>query len=85
MGGYLCVKCEIEYWPNQQPVKKAHRFDLPGPATDEHGNILGDIDVPIVMMDNPEPSSTNYKQKKLTAPYEALGRHGFKWLTYEET
>jgi hypothetical protein len=50
-GGYLCVKCQIEYWPNQQPVKKADKFDLPGPTTDEHGNVLGDIDIPIVMMD----------------------------------
>jgi hypothetical protein len=45
---------------------------------------LGDIDILIVMMDSPEPSSTNYTQKKLAAAYEALGRHGFKWLTYEE-
>jgi hypothetical protein len=47
--------------------------------------VLGDIDIPMVMMDSPEPSSTNYKQKKLTEAYEALGRHGFKFLTYEET
>ena len=84
-GGHLCVKCQIEYWPNQQSVKKADKFDLPGPSTDEHGNVLGDIDIPIVMMDNPEPSSTTYKQKKIPEAYEALGRHGFKWLTYEET
>ena len=84
-GGYLCVKDQIEYWPNQQPVKKADKFDLPGPSTDEHGNVLGDIDIPIVMMDNPEPSSTTFKQKKIPEAYEALGKHGFKWLTYEET
>jgi hypothetical protein len=83
-GGYLCVKCQIEYWPKLQPVKKANRFETPGPATNEHGDVLGDIDIPMVAMDNPEPSSTNFKQKKLTAAYEALGRHGFKWLTYEE-
>jgi hypothetical protein len=84
MGGYLCVKCQIEYWPNQQPVKKADKFDLPGPATNEHGDILGDIDIPMVAMDNPEPSATNFKQKKLAAAYEALSRYGFKFRTYEE-
>jgi hypothetical protein len=84
-GGYLCVKCQIEYWPSQQPVKKANRFETPGPLTNEHGDILGDIDIPMVAMDNPEPSSTNFKQKRLAAAYEALGRHGFKWLTYEES
>jgi uncharacterized protein with PIN domain len=35
IGGYLCIKCTIEYWPNQTPVKKADKFDLPGPATDD--------------------------------------------------
>jgi hypothetical protein len=84
-GAYLCIKCQIEYWPKQQPVKKADKFDLTGPSTDEHGNVLGDIDIPMVAMDNPEPSSTNFKQKKLTTAYEALSRHGFKFLTYEET
>ena len=82
-GGYICVRCQISFWPREQPVKKADKFDLPGPATDSRGNVLGDIDIPIVMMDSPEPSSTSLKQK-LPAAYEALGRHGFKWLTYEE-
>jgi phosphoribosyl-AMP cyclohydrolase len=44
-GAYLCVRCQIEYWPKQQPVKKADKLDLPGPSTDEHGNVLGDIDI----------------------------------------
>ena len=83
-GGYLCVRCQISFWPQTGPVKKADKFDLPGPSTDEHGNVLGDIDIPIVMMDNPEPSSTSLKQK-LPEAYAALGRHGFKWLTYDET
>jgi hypothetical protein len=83
-GGYLCTKCTITYWPKLQPVKKANRFETPGPATDEHGNVLGDIDIPMVAMDNPEASSTTFKQKKLTAAYEALSRHGFKFNTYEE-
>jgi hypothetical protein len=66
-------------------VKKADKFDLPGPPTDEHGNVLGDIDIPLVMMDSPiEPSSTNFKQKKIAAAYEALSRYGFKFITYEE-
>jgi hypothetical protein len=82
IGGYLCIKCQIEYWPNQQPVKKADKFDLPGPATNEHGDVLGDIDIPMVAMDNAEPSST--MKQKLPAAYEALSRHGFKWITYEE-
>jgi hypothetical protein len=83
-GGYVCTKCTIEYWPTQQPVKKADKFDLPGPATDEHGNVIGDKDIPIAVQDNPEVSSTSYKHQKLTRAYEALSRHGYKFTNYEE-
>ena len=31
-----------------------------------------------------EYSFTTYKQTKLTAAYEALSKHGFKFTTYEE-
>jgi hypothetical protein len=52
IGGYVCTKCTIEYWPNQTPVKKADKFDLPGPETDSHGNIIGDNDIPIAIIDS---------------------------------
>jgi hypothetical protein len=42
IGAYVCTKCTIEYWPNQQPVNKSSKFDLPGPPTDSHGNVIGD-------------------------------------------
>jgi hypothetical protein len=85
IGGYLCIKCTIEYWPFQQSVKKADKFDLPGPATDSYGNIIGDKTIPIAVIDNnTEPSSATYKQPKLAAAYEALSRHGFKFTIYEE-
>jgi hypothetical protein len=49
------------------------------------GTVLGDIDIPIVILDSLiEPSSINYKPKKPAAPYGALVRHWFKWITYEE-
>jgi hypothetical protein len=66
-GGYVCTKCIIEYWPKQQPVKKSSKFDLPGPPTDSHGNIIGDNDIPIAVIDDPnkELSSTTYKQQIL--------------------
>ena len=43
----------IEYWPNQTPVKKADKFDLPGPETDQHGNVIGDKDILIELIDEP--------------------------------
>jgi hypothetical protein len=85
-GGYICTKCTIEYWPKQQPVKKSSKFDLPGPETDSHGNVIGDNDIPIVVIDDPnkELSSTTYKQTKLSPSFEALKRSGFKFTSYEE-
>jgi hypothetical protein len=87
IGEYHCTKCTITYWPNQQPVKKSNRFDVPGPDTDEHGNVIGDKTIPIVMMDGDnlkEVSSTAYKQVKLPAAYEALRKSGFAFTSYEE-
>jgi hypothetical protein len=86
MGGYLCTKCTIEYWPKQQPVKKQSKFDLPGPPTDSHGNIIGSNDIPIAVIDdvNKEVSSTTYKQQKLSPSFEMLKKAGFKITSYEE-
>ena len=53
MGGYLGTKCTIEYWPNQTPVKKADKSDPPGQETDQHGNVIGDKDILIAMIDEP--------------------------------
>ena len=71
--------------PTVSPVKKANKFNLPGPETDEH-NVIGDNNIPIAMIDYPnkELSSTSYKQQKLPAAYEALRKQGFKFINYEE-
>ena len=73
-GGYVCTKCTITYWPNQQPVKKSSKFDLPGPPIDSHGNVIGDNDIPIAVIDDPnkELSSTTYKQQRLTPSFDII-------------
>jgi uncharacterized Zn ribbon protein len=85
-GGYVCTKCTIECWPKQQPVKKQSKFDLPGPPTDSHGNVIGDNDILIAVIDDPNKtlSSTTYKQQTLSPSFEALKRSGFKITSYEE-
>ena len=82
IGAFVCTKCTITYWPNQQPVKKSSKFDLPGPPTDSAGNVTGDIDIPIAVMDDPnkDVSSTSYKRQKIPAAYQALGH----FTSYEE-
>jgi hypothetical protein len=85
-GAYICTKCIITYWPNQQPVKKSNRFETPGPDTDDHGNVTGDKHIPITTIDEPnkELSLTSYSSQKLPPAYEVLKRAGFKWVSYEE-
>jgi hypothetical protein len=86
IGAYVCTKCTIEYWPKLQQVKKQCKFDLPGPPTDSHGNVIGDNDIPIAVIDdvNKELSSTTFKEQKLPAAYQALEKVGFKFKNYEE-
>ena len=86
VGAYVCTKCTIEYWPTRQSVKKSSKFDLPGPPTDPHGNVIGDNDIPIAVLDdvNKDIPSTLYKQQKLPAAYAALEKAGFKFKRYEE-
>ena len=85
IGAYVCTKCTITYWPNLQSVKKSSKFDLPGPPTDSQGNVIGDNDIPIASIDSlGEPSTTSYKQQKLSPLFKALEKQGFKITSYEE-
>jgi hypothetical protein len=85
-GAYVCNKCTIQYWPNQRPVKKSSKFDLPGPPTDSHGNVIGDNDIPIAVIDdvNKDVSTTSYKRQKLSPLFKSLEAQGFKITSYEE-
>jgi hypothetical protein len=62
------------------------KLDLPGPPTDSHGNVIGDNDIPIVVIDdvNKDVFSSTFSKQKLPASYEALQRAGFKFANYEE-
>ena len=86
IGAYVCTRCTIEYWPRLHPVKKSSKFDLPGPPTDSHGNVIGDNDIPIAMIDdvNKDVSSTSFNKLKLPAAYEALKKSGFRWTSFDE-
>ena len=72
-------------WILAQPTA-IKKFELPGPPTDSHGNVIGDNDIPIAVIDdvNKEVSSTTFKKQKLPAAYQALEKVGFKFTSYEE-
>jgi hypothetical protein len=69
------------YYPNNQLVKKANKFEVPSGSDP---NV--DKSPPIIMMDdiNKGVSSTLYKQQKLAAAYKVLQHQRFKFTTYEE-
>ena len=76
---YICTFCNIIYYPNNQLVKKANRFEVPDGSDPNQDRVP-----PIVMMDDVKESSTLYKNQKLTAAYEALRKQGFNFTNYEE-
>ena len=59
---FICTFCTIIYYPNNELVKKANKFDVPDGSDP---NV--DKSPPIAMIDdlNKELSSTTYKQQKL--------------------
>jgi hypothetical protein len=85
IGAYVCVKCTITYWPSQEPVKRKSVFETPGGPTDSHGNVIGDNDIPIAVIESPgEPSPTSYRKQNLSPLFKALEKQGFKITSYEE-
>ena len=78
---YICAFCTIIYYPNNELVKKANRFEVPD-GSDPNQNRVP----PIAMIDdvNKNVSATTYKKQKLTTAYEALRKQGYHWLNYEE-
>ena len=37
---WICTRCNISYFPNRgEKVKRANKFETPGPETEIHGNI----------------------------------------------
>jgi hypothetical protein len=54
---WFCTRCNVSYFPNKgEKVKRANKFETPGPLTDAHGNITGEK-TPIVAMVDDTPST----------------------------
>jgi hypothetical protein len=80
---YLCTYCNISYFPDHQNVKRANKFETPGPETDIHGNVLTQ-DKPLLTAICPETWTTKKEEDKLPEVFEALKSKGFRWTSYEE-
>ena len=77
---WFCTRCNVSYFPNKgQNVKRADKFETPGPLTDPHGNITGEK-TPIVSMidDTPKPKDSMSKY------FKEMEKHGLKITSWEE-
>jgi hypothetical protein len=82
---WWCGRCSVSYFPNKgEKVKRANKFETPGPMTDSHGNIIGDkMPLVSIVQDEKELSST-YRKEKLPKSFEEMQRHGLKITSWEE-
>ena len=54
---WFCTRCNVSYFPNKgEKVKRANKFETPGPLTDAHGYITGEK-TPIVSMVEDSPTT----------------------------
>jgi hypothetical protein len=83
---WYCNRCNVSYFPNKgEKVKRANRFETPGPLTDSHGNIIGDKRPIVAMVDNSD--ATNIRPKKSVIPrsLEHLKRPGVNITSFSST
>jgi hypothetical protein len=79
---WFCTRCNISYYPNKgEKVKRANKFETPGPATDEHGNIIGGKTPLVAMVD--DTTSTN--KSRLPSSIEMLKRLGVNITDFHST
>jgi hypothetical protein len=80
----MVTRCNISYYPNKgDKVKRANKFETPGPLTDAHGNITGEK-TPIVSMIDDTP---NLRPNKPTFPrsLQSLKRPGVTITSFNST
>jgi hypothetical protein len=72
---WFCTRCNVSYFPNKgEKVKRANKFETPGPLTDRCGNITGEK-TPIVSMVEDKPT-TQPRKSVFPRSLESLKRPG---------
>jgi hypothetical protein len=81
---WFCTRCNVSYFPNKgEKVKRANKFETPGPHTDIHGNITGEKRPIVSMIDN----TPNLSPKKSIFPrsFETLKRPGVNITSFSSS
>jgi hypothetical protein len=82
---WFCNRCHVSYFPNKgEKVKRANKFETPGPLTDSHGNITGDKTPLVSMVDD---SDTKAKPRRSVFPrsLQSLKRTGVTITGFNST
>jgi hypothetical protein len=83
---WYCNRCNVSYFPNKgERVKRANRFETPGPNTDIHGNITGEKRPIVSMVEDKKEPSSSYSNPKLSRSFQEMERHGLKITSYTTT
>jgi hypothetical protein len=76
---WFCTRCNVSYFPNKgQKVKRANRFETPGPLTDSHGNITGEKMPLISMVDD----TTTKPKDPMPKYFKEVEKHGLKITSF---
>jgi hypothetical protein len=71
---WFCTRCNLSYYPNKgEKVKRANKFDTPGPLTDAHGNITGDKTPIVAMVDDTPNTNKSRLPPSIKALKERIG------------
>jgi hypothetical protein len=83
---WYCNRCSISYFPNKgERVKRANKFETPGPNTDIHGNITGEKRPILSIVEDKKEPSSSYSNPKLPGSFQEMERHGLKITSYTTT
>jgi hypothetical protein len=83
---WYCNRCSISYYPkNGEKVRRANKFDTPGPKTDAHGNIMGSEAPLFAMVDDDPKLSSTYGKQKLPRLFKEMQKHGLRITSYSTT
>jgi hypothetical protein len=83
---WYCNRCSISYFPNKgERVKRANKFETPGPNTYIHGNITGEKRPILSIVEDKKEPSSSYSNPKLPGSFQEMERHGLKITSYTTT
>jgi hypothetical protein len=83
---WFCNRCHVSYFPSKgEKVKRANKFETPGPLTDKHGNITGNKK-PLIAMVNDDVNLPSRTKSTLPPSMKALkDRPGVSITSFSST